>query len=153
MAAFLQHEERPLLCIATDQVEDHIDFLLTKISSRAIVGVGTSLNTNSPPYSNNLIAFMRTFFKSAQSTPQGARFKLAAPWTLNGVSVSRTLDGGSEVRRHAHLLEHDVERGIAVESLDLAILHIEEVRARNVDLCSCWLDHAGGVSIGPRKVP
>src|SRR5215469_10435767 len=27
MAAFLQHEERPLLCIATDQVEDHIDFL------------------------------------------------------------------------------------------------------------------------------
>src|SRR5256885_13278135 len=27
MAAFLQDEERPLLCIATDQVEDHIDFL------------------------------------------------------------------------------------------------------------------------------
>src|SRR5580693_1291805 len=25
MAAFLQDEERPLLCIATDQVEDHID--------------------------------------------------------------------------------------------------------------------------------
>ena len=60
----------------------------------------------------------------------------AARWTLNGVSVRRALDGGGEVRRHAHLLEHDVERGIAVESLDLAILHIEEVRARNVDLCS-----------------
>jgi hypothetical protein len=27
MAAFLQDQERPLLCIATDQVEDHIDFL------------------------------------------------------------------------------------------------------------------------------
>src|SRR5881227_378087 len=27
MATFLQHEERPLLCIATDQVEDHIDLL------------------------------------------------------------------------------------------------------------------------------
>src|SRR5438552_15248948 len=27
MATFLQDEERPLLCIATDQVEDHIDFL------------------------------------------------------------------------------------------------------------------------------
>src|SRR6201993_3691302 len=25
MAAFLQDEERPLLCITTDQVEDHID--------------------------------------------------------------------------------------------------------------------------------
>src|SRR5882757_463169 len=27
MAAFLQDQERPLLCIATDQVEDHIDLL------------------------------------------------------------------------------------------------------------------------------
>src|SRR2546427_4449043 len=27
MAAFFQDEERPLLCIATDQVEDHIDLL------------------------------------------------------------------------------------------------------------------------------
>src|SRR5258707_5990385 len=27
MAAFLQDEKRPLLCIATDQVEDHIDLL------------------------------------------------------------------------------------------------------------------------------
>src|SRR6266700_3120196 len=27
MAVFLQDEERPLLCIATDQVEDHIDLL------------------------------------------------------------------------------------------------------------------------------
>src|ERR1700680_1797406 len=27
MAAFLQDEERPLLCSATDQVEDHIDLL------------------------------------------------------------------------------------------------------------------------------
>src|SRR5258708_15994254 len=27
MAAFLQDEERPLLCFATDQVEDHIDLL------------------------------------------------------------------------------------------------------------------------------
>jgi len=27
MAAFLQDEKRPLLCIATDQAEDHIDFL------------------------------------------------------------------------------------------------------------------------------
>src|SRR5580704_19416732 len=58
--------------------------------------------------------------------------------------LGRTLHRGSEVRRHAHLLEHDVERGVAVESLDLAIPQVEEVRARNVDLCSCWLDHAGG---------
>src|SRR6266850_4386767 len=58
--------------------------------------------------------------------------------------LGRTLDRGSEVRRHAHLLEHYVERGVAVESLDLAVPHVEEVRARNVDLCSCWLDHAGG---------
>src|ERR1700756_3362027 len=27
MATFLQHEERPFLCLATDQVEDHIDLL------------------------------------------------------------------------------------------------------------------------------
>ncbi len=27
MAAFFQDEERPLLCIATDQVEDHVDLL------------------------------------------------------------------------------------------------------------------------------
>src|ERR1700688_3532584 len=27
MAPFLQDEERPLLCIATDQVEDHVDLL------------------------------------------------------------------------------------------------------------------------------
>src|SRR6202790_1170519 len=27
MAAFLQDQERPLLCIATNQVEDHIDLL------------------------------------------------------------------------------------------------------------------------------
>ena len=62
---------------------------------------------------------------------------------MNGVTV-RTLDRGSEVGRHAHLLEHDVERGVTVESLDLAAPHVEEVRARNVDLFSCWLDHAGG---------
>src|SRR5437016_5596337 len=31
MAAFLQHEERPLLCVATDQVEDHIDLLLENL--------------------------------------------------------------------------------------------------------------------------
>ena len=35
----------------------------------------------------------------------------------------RTLDRGSEVRRHAHLLEHDVERGVAVESLLTAVGH------------------------------
>src|SRR6516165_3386710 len=36
----------------------------TTISSRAIVGVGTSLNTNCPPYSNNLTAFMKAFLSS-----------------------------------------------------------------------------------------
>src|SRR5258706_478714 len=55
-----------------------------------------------------------------------------------------TLYGGSEVRRHAHLLQHDVERRVAVEPLDLAIPHVEEIRARNVDLGACGLDHAGG---------
>src|SRR5258706_4430099 len=59
-------------------------------------------------------------------------------------ALGRTLYGGSEVRRHAHLLQHDVEGGVAVEPLDLAIPQVEEIRARNVDLCSCWLDHAGG---------
>ena len=34
--------------------------IFTRISSRAMVGAGTSLNTNCPPYSNNLTAFMRT---------------------------------------------------------------------------------------------
>src|SRR2546421_11477382 len=58
--------------------------------------------------------------------------------------LGRTLDRGSEVRRHAHLLEHDVERGVAVESLDLSVPHVEEVRARDVGLCFCWLDHACG---------
>src|SRR5258708_33649797 len=31
MAAFLQDEERPLLCIATDQVKDNIDLLLQNL--------------------------------------------------------------------------------------------------------------------------
>ena len=62
--------------------------------------------------------------------------------------LGRALDCRSDVRRHAHLLEHDVEGGVAVESLDLAVSHVEEVRARNIDLFSCWLDDAGGVSIG-----
>ena len=42
------------------------------------------------------------------------------------------------------MLEHDVERGVGVESLDRAVPHVEEVRARDVDLCSCWLDQASG---------
>jgi hypothetical protein len=54
--------------------------------------------------------------------------------------LGRTFDRGREVRKHAHLLEHDVERGVAVESLDLAVPHVEEVRARDVDLCSLGLD-------------
>ena len=32
---------------------------------------------------------------------------------------------------------------LAIESLDLAVPHLEEGRTRNVDLCFCWLDHAG----------
>ena len=52
--------------------------------------------------------------------------------------------GASEIWLHAHLLQHDVERGVAVESLDLTVPHVEEVRARNIDLCSRWLNHAGG---------
>ena len=39
--------------------------------------------------------------------------------------LGRTLDRGRKVTRHAHLLEHDVERGVAVESLDLAVPHVE----------------------------
>src|SRR5882672_10349396 len=58
--------------------------------------------------------------------------------------LGRTLDRGSEVRRHAHLLQHDVERGVAVESLDLAVPHVEEVGAWTVNFYSCWVDHAGG---------
>src|ERR1700686_2013842 len=44
--------------------------IFTRISSRAIVGVGTSLNTNCPPYSNNLTAFMRALLESAQWAPR-----------------------------------------------------------------------------------
>src|SRR6266576_2664870 len=58
--------------------------------------------------------------------------------------LSRGLNKIQMIDRGTFNLDQDVERGIAVESLDLAILHVEEVRARNVDLCSCWLDHAGG---------
>jgi hypothetical protein len=66
-------------------------------------------------------------------------------------ALGRTLYGGSEVRRHAHLLQHDVERRVTVKSLDLAIAHVEEIRARDVDLRSCWLDHAGGRFHRPAK--
>src|ERR1700686_2893212 len=45
-------------------------FAFTRIPSRAIVGVGTSLNTNCPPYSNNLTAFMRALLESAQWAPR-----------------------------------------------------------------------------------
>src|ERR1700752_1062987 len=45
--------------------------IFTRISSRAIVGVGTSSNTNCPPYSNNLTAFMRALLESAQWAPRG----------------------------------------------------------------------------------
>jgi hypothetical protein len=62
------------------------------------------------------------------SSPHGARLKLAAPGQHRVSALGRTLDGGSEVRQHAHLLEHDVERGVAIESLDLAVPHLEEVR-------------------------
>ena len=34
--------------------------ILTRTSSRPIVGVHTSLSTNFPPHSSNLTAFMRT---------------------------------------------------------------------------------------------
>ena len=70
---------------------------------------------------------------------------------MNGVTV-RTLDRGSEVGRHAHLLEHDVERGVTVESLDLAAPHVEEVRARDVDFAPVGWITPSGASIGPRKV-
>ena len=43
--------------------------IFTKISSRAIVGVGTWLNTNCPPYSSNLTAFMRVLLEPAQWAP------------------------------------------------------------------------------------
>src|SRR5207237_8370170 len=52
------------ICLAVPEASTRSRWLtavlltLTKISSRAIVGVGTSLNTNCPPYSNNLTAFM-----------------------------------------------------------------------------------------------
>ena len=41
------------------------------------------------------------------------------------------------------MLEHDADPDVAVESLDLAVPHIEEISGRNVDSRSRWLDHAG----------
>ena len=42
-----------------------------RFSSRAIVVVGTSLNTNCPPYSNNLTAFMRALLDFVHLAARG----------------------------------------------------------------------------------
>jgi hypothetical protein len=88
----------------------------------------------------------RSSFAGWSSPPQGARFKLGAPWTLNGVRF-RSNARPRKRSQAAHppiCFSMMLSAGVAVESLNLAVPHVEEIRARNVDLCSCWLDHAGG---------
>src|SRR5258706_9514436 len=51
------------------------------MSSRAIVGVGTSLSTSGPPYSNNLTAFMRV--------------SLSLPGEFSGQLVEKEMNGGN----------------------------------------------------------
>src|SRR6266850_4948498 len=96
--------------------------ILTKISSRAIVGVGTSLNTNGPPYSNNLTAFMRALLKS-------------------GAGGARRGDRCFDVREHAELREDHRARGVAIKRLDLAVHDPEDVTAGRVHpLARCRQD-------------
>jgi hypothetical protein len=64
--------------------------IFTRISSHAIVGVGTSLNTNCPPYSTNLTAFMPALLESAYWAPRAR-----APQT----SEHAVRVGGRDVRR------------------------------------------------------
>src|SRR6266436_8022625 len=56
--------------------------IFTRISSRAIVGVGTSLNTNCRPYSNTLTAFMRALLG-----PRTSRAHLGAHGVEHDVAV------------------------------------------------------------------
>jgi hypothetical protein len=49
MGAFLQDEERALLCIATDQVEDHID-LLSQAESPCVPATGRELVFETPDH-------------------------------------------------------------------------------------------------------
>src|SRR5437016_4747807 len=53
-----------------------------------MVGVGTSLNTNCPPYSNNLTAFMRALLESAQWAPRARARWLA---TLDRIRKGRVV--------------------------------------------------------------
>ena len=51
------------------------------------------------------------------------------------------------------LLEHNVERGVAVESLDLAVPHVEGVAHGMLTFAPVGWIMPAGVSIWPRKVP
>src|SRR6185295_14802549 len=53
-------------------------------------------------------------------------------------------DRGCKVELNAHLREHDVEAGVAVEYLDLAVLDIPQVGTGDVDLGAVRLDDSCG---------
>ena len=69
------------------------------------------------------------------------------PCTIEGLLLSPgrlRFDCGCEVRIHAQLREHDAEKGVAVELLDLAVFHVPKVGAWDVKLGSGRLDDACG---------
>src|SRR5580700_11548818 len=58
---------------------------------------------------------------------------LGAPTWTAGACAS-VPEGRAEVHQHAQLGEHDRHRDVAVERRDLAVLDVEDVTARRVDL-------------------
>jgi hypothetical protein len=84
-----------LLCIATDQVEDHVDLLspnLLELRFSIIDVVGCDrrrryiVERQLPTVSNNLTAFMRVLLESAQWAP-----KLIACWQVSTSTESGML--------------------------------------------------------------
>jgi len=63
---------------------------------------------------------------------------------LSALVLGLTTDPGSKVRQHVDLPQHDAYPDVAVESLDLAVSHVEEIGRRDVDFRARWLDHTGG---------
>jgi DNA-binding transcriptional LysR family regulator len=65
------------------------------------------------------------------------------PCTIEGLLLSPgrlRFDCGCEVRIHAQLREHDAEKGVAVELLDLAVFHTYQKSAPG---SRAWLRSAG----------
>src|SRR5258708_32285398 len=76
---------------------------------------------------------------SAQESPGFSR----GEWSTLSLGRLRC-DCGGEVRMYAQLREHDALVGVAVELLDLAVFHVPEVGARDVERGSGRLEDACG---------